>query len=174
MGASMERDLKHNFDRQESWNRTHAYAFEQEVNNRYLDDQNRRMHDDWHAGRPVVADPPLVDYSTLPPYDGSVSYPTPPLHHSQWVDPRQIQQCDATQQGGSEGGSGSGSGAFAFGEFSEMMTSIFGPPQPRLSERQKLSLAEIEIERKTWKTHTGFKFHFCWITPLLPQILIRR
>ncbi|KAI3786663.1 hypothetical protein L1987_40528 [Smallanthus sonchifolius] len=129
MGASMERALKHNSDRQESWNRTHAYAFEQEVNNRYLDDQNRRMHDDWHAGRPVVADPPLVDYSTLPPYDGSVSYPTPPLHYSQWVDPRQSQQYDATQQGGSEGGSGSGT--FAFGEFSEMMTSIFGPPQPR-------------------------------------------
>ncbi|MFS8024825.1 hypothetical protein Hanom_Chr16g01467921 [Helianthus anomalus] len=68
------------------------------MNNRYLDDQNRRMHDDWHAERPVVVDPPPVDYSTLPPYDGSVSYPTPPLHHSQWVDPRQDQQHDATQQ----------------------------------------------------------------------------
>ncbi|MFS7903394.1 hypothetical protein Hanom_Chr01g00023491 [Helianthus anomalus] len=99
MGASMERALKHSFDRQEMWNRTHAYAFEQEMNNRYLDDQARRMHDDWHAGRPVVADPPQVDYSTLPPYDGSVSYPTPPLHHSQWVDPRQGQQHHDTQQG---------------------------------------------------------------------------
>ncbi|KAJ0938286.1 hypothetical protein HanRHA438_Chr02g0048121 [Helianthus annuus] len=28
MGSSMERALKHSFDRQESWNRTHAYAFE--------------------------------------------------------------------------------------------------------------------------------------------------
>ncbi|KAJ0785652.1 hypothetical protein HanOQP8_Chr02g0045651 [Helianthus annuus] len=28
MGASIERALKHSFDRQESWNRTHAYAFE--------------------------------------------------------------------------------------------------------------------------------------------------
>ncbi|KAM0051292.1 hypothetical protein Hdeb2414_s0007g00234811 [Helianthus debilis subsp. tardiflorus] len=129
MGASMERALKHNFDRQEMWNRTHAYAFEQEMNNRYLDDQARRMYDDWHAGRPVVADPPQVDYSTLPPYDGSVSYPTPPSHHSQWVDPRQGQQHHDTQQGGDKGGSGSG--AFAFEEFSEMMTSIFGPPQPR-------------------------------------------
>ncbi|KAJ0786273.1 hypothetical protein HanOQP8_Chr02g0053451 [Helianthus annuus] len=124
MGASMERALKHSFDRQESWNRTHAYAFEQEMNNRYLDDQNRRMHDDWHARRAIVVDPPPVEYSTLPPYDGSVSYATPPLHHSQWVDPRQDQQHDATQQGES----GRGSGSFAFGEFSEMMTSIFGPP----------------------------------------------
>ncbi|KAJ0530271.1 hypothetical protein HanHA89_Chr10g0387701 [Helianthus annuus] len=96
MGASMERVLKHNFNRQEAWNHTHAYAFEQEMNNRYLDDQNRHMHADWHAGRPVVVDPPPVDYSTLPPFDGSVSYPTPPLHHSQWVDPRHGQQHDAT------------------------------------------------------------------------------
>ncbi|MFS7965621.1 hypothetical protein Hanom_Chr09g00764361 [Helianthus anomalus] len=80
------------------------------------------MHGDWHVGRPVVVDPPPVDYSSLPPYDGSVSYPTPPLHHSQWVDPRQDQQHGATQQGGS----GSGSSSFSFGEFSEMMTSIFG------------------------------------------------
>ncbi|KAJ0886655.1 hypothetical protein HanRHA438_Chr09g0381951 [Helianthus annuus] len=57
------------------------------MNNRYIDDQNRRMHDDWHAGRLVVPDPPMVDYTTLPPYDGSVSYSTPPLHHSQSVDP---------------------------------------------------------------------------------------
>ncbi|MFS8016419.1 hypothetical protein Hanom_Chr15g01368461 [Helianthus anomalus] len=28
MGASIERALKQNFDRQESWNRTHAYSFE--------------------------------------------------------------------------------------------------------------------------------------------------
>ncbi|KAJ0744041.1 hypothetical protein HanPI659440_Chr10g0382841 [Helianthus annuus] len=96
MGASMERVLKHNFNRQEAWNHTHAYAFEQEMNNRYLDDQNRHMHADWHAGRPVVVDPPPVDYSTLPPFDGSVSYPTPLLHHSQWVDPRHGQQHDAT------------------------------------------------------------------------------
>ncbi|KAJ0805316.1 hypothetical protein HanPI659440_Chr02g0048531 [Helianthus annuus] len=97
MGASMERALKHSFDRQESWNCTHAYAFEQEMNNRYNDDQNWRMHADWHAGRSVVVDPPPVDYASLPPYDGSVSYPTPPLHHSQWVDPRQDQQHGASQ-----------------------------------------------------------------------------
>ncbi|MFS7909574.1 hypothetical protein Hanom_Chr02g00096161 [Helianthus anomalus] len=57
------------------------------MNNRYLDDQNRRTLDDWQVGRSVVVDPPPVDYSTLPPCDGSISYPTPPLHHSQWVDP---------------------------------------------------------------------------------------
>ncbi|KAM0066292.1 hypothetical protein Hdeb2414_s0002g00047001 [Helianthus debilis subsp. tardiflorus] len=80
MGASMERALKHRFDRQESWNRTHAYAFEQEMNNRYIDDQNRRMHDDWHAGRPVVVDPPPVDYPSLPPYDGC----GPPTGSTTW------------------------------------------------------------------------------------------
>ncbi|KAJ0615759.1 hypothetical protein HanIR_Chr02g0082911 [Helianthus annuus] len=103
------------------------------MNNRYLDDRNLRMHDDWHAGRPVVADPPIVDYSTLPPYDGSVSYPTPPLHHSMWVDPHQSEGRQVpSQQARGEGGEGSsGSGAFGFREFSEMMTSIFGPPQPR-------------------------------------------
>ncbi|MFS7968177.1 hypothetical protein Hanom_Chr09g00794441 [Helianthus anomalus] len=41
----------------------------------------------WHARQPVFADPPIVDYPTLPPYDGSVTYPTPQLHHSQCVDP---------------------------------------------------------------------------------------
>ncbi|KAL8249514.1 hypothetical protein R6Q59_006382 [Mikania micrantha] len=129
MGASMEQALKYNFDRQELWNRTHAYAFEQEINNRYIDDQNWRMHADWHAGRPVVDDPLMVDYTTLPPYDGSMSYPAPPLHHSQWIDPRHNQQHGEIQQGRDEGESGSDS--FALGEFSEMMTSIFGPPQPR-------------------------------------------
>ncbi|MFS7905639.1 hypothetical protein Hanom_Chr01g00050041 [Helianthus anomalus] len=87
------------------------------------------MHDTWHAGQPVISDPLIVDYSTLQPYDGSVTYPTPPLHHSQWVDPhtsmgtqQAVQECDQD---------GSSSDAFGFGEFSEMMTSIFGPPQPR-------------------------------------------
>ncbi|KAJ0847101.1 hypothetical protein HanRHA438_Chr15g0732351 [Helianthus annuus] len=121
--ASIERSLKHSFDRQESWNRTLVYSREVETNNRYFDDQARRMHADWHAGRPVVEDPQHVDYASLPPYDGSVSYPTPPLHHSQWIDPRQ--QEGAQQQGGSS------SGAFGFGEWNDMMSSIFGPPGPR-------------------------------------------
>ncbi|KAJ0567044.1 hypothetical protein HanIR_Chr06g0280321 [Helianthus annuus] len=82
MSASMERALKHNFDHQESWNRAHAYSHELEMNNRYEDDQARRLHADWHVGQPVVVDPPPVDYASLPPYDGSVSYPTLPLHHS--------------------------------------------------------------------------------------------
>ncbi|KAJ0613517.1 hypothetical protein HanIR_Chr02g0052241 [Helianthus annuus] len=107
MSASMERSLKHNFDRQEAWNRTHAYYHELEMNNRYHDDQARRMHADWHTGRPVVVDPQHVDYASLPPYDGNVSHPTPPLHHSQWIDPRQ--QEGSPQQGGSS------SSAFAFG-----------------------------------------------------------
>ncbi|MFS7900974.1 hypothetical protein Hanom_Chr00s156130g01823701 [Helianthus anomalus] len=133
MGASMERLMKQNYDRQEKWNRIHSYSFEQEMNNRNIDDRNRRLHDGWHAGRLVVPDPPIMDYTTLPPYDGSVSYTTPRLHHSQWVDPhtgggRHV----PSQQSGEGGGEGSISdGAFGFGKFSEMMTSIFGPPQPR-------------------------------------------
>ncbi|KAJ0937177.1 hypothetical protein HanRHA438_Chr03g0139211 [Helianthus annuus] len=123
MSASIERSLKHSFDRHEAWNRTLAYPNELEMNNRYHDDQARRLHADWHAGRPVVVDPQHVDYASLPPYDGSVSYPTPQLHHSQWIDPRQ--QEGAPQQGGSS------SGSFAFGEWNDMMSSIFGPPQPR-------------------------------------------
>ncbi|MFS8018993.1 hypothetical protein Hanom_Chr15g01398631 [Helianthus anomalus] len=63
------------------------------------------------CGAPVVVDPPLVGYASLPPYDDSISYPTPPLHHSHWLDPRQDQQHGASQQGSS----GSGSGSFAFG-----------------------------------------------------------
>ncbi|MFS8003622.1 hypothetical protein Hanom_Chr13g01216071 [Helianthus anomalus] len=88
MVASMERALKQDYDRQEQWNRAQMYAREEEINNRYIDDRNRRMHDASHAGQPVVVDPPIVDYSTRPPYDGSASYPMPPLHHSMWVDPR--------------------------------------------------------------------------------------
>ncbi|KAM0056509.1 hypothetical protein Hdeb2414_s0006g00219181 [Helianthus debilis subsp. tardiflorus] len=128
MGASMERALKQSYDRQEQWNQAHMYAHHEEMNNRYLDDRQRRMHDQWHAGQPVVAHPPIVDYSTLPPYDGSVTYSTPPLHHSQWVDPHTM----GNQQASQEGDQGnSSSGAFGFGGFAEMMMSIFGPPQPK-------------------------------------------
>ncbi|MFS8015911.1 hypothetical protein Hanom_Chr15g01362281 [Helianthus anomalus] len=132
VSASMEQLMKQNYDRQEQWNCTRAYDFEQEMNNRYLDDRNRCMHDASHAGQPVVANPSIMDYSTLPPFDGSVSYPTTPLHHSMWVDPRQAEGMQVSSQQAGEGGDegGSSSGAFGFGEFSDMMTSIFGAPQP--------------------------------------------
>ncbi|KAJ0700209.1 hypothetical protein HanOQP8_Chr10g0365101 [Helianthus annuus] len=39
MGASMERALKQNYDRQEQWNCVHMYAHQEEMNNRYLDDR---------------------------------------------------------------------------------------------------------------------------------------
>ncbi|KAJ0881160.1 hypothetical protein HanRHA438_Chr10g0471301 [Helianthus annuus] len=123
MSASIERSLKQNFDRNEAWNHTFAYSQEVETNNRYYDDQERRMHADYHAGRPVVVDPQHVDYASLPPYDGSVSYPTPPIHHSQWIDPRQ-------QEGAQQQQGGSSSGSFAFREWNDMMSSIFGPPGP--------------------------------------------
>ncbi|MFS7938517.1 hypothetical protein Hanom_Chr05g00440631 [Helianthus anomalus] len=74
-----------------------------------------------------------MDYSTLPAYDGTVSYPTPPLHHSIWLYPCQAEGMQAPSQQVGEGGDegGSSGGAFGFGEFSDMMTSIFGPLQPR-------------------------------------------
>ncbi|KAJ0770930.1 hypothetical protein HanPI659440_Chr07g0263241 [Helianthus annuus] len=100
MGASMERALKQNYYRKEQWNHAHMYAHQEEMNNRYLDDRQRRMHDAWHSGQPVLSDPPIVDYSILPPYDSSVTYPTPPLHHSQWVDP---QMGMSHQKAGQEG-----------------------------------------------------------------------
>ncbi|KAJ0478516.1 hypothetical protein HanHA300_Chr13g0500931 [Helianthus annuus] len=129
LGASAERAIKRSYDRNEQLNRAHRYAHEEEMNNRYLDDRQRRMHDQWHAGQPVVGDPPVVDYTTLPPYDGSVSYPTPPLHHSQWVDPHAMSYQQASPS--SDQGSSSGGGAFGFGEWTDVMTSIFGPPQPK-------------------------------------------
>ncbi|KAJ0805030.1 hypothetical protein HanPI659440_Chr02g0044991 [Helianthus annuus] len=128
MGDSMERALKQSYDKNEQWNRAHMYARQEEMNNRYLDDRPRGLHDQWHAGQPLEADPPVVDYPTLPPYDGSVSYPTPPLHHSQWVDPHTMGHQQASQRG--DQGSSS-SGAFRFGEWNDMMTSIFRPPQPK-------------------------------------------
>ncbi|KAJ0613279.1 hypothetical protein HanHA300_Chr01g0036331 [Helianthus annuus] len=62
MGASMERALKQSYDRQEQCNQAHMYVHQEEMNNRYIDDRHRRMHDAWHAGQPVVADPSLLLY----------------------------------------------------------------------------------------------------------------
>ncbi|MFS8021538.1 hypothetical protein Hanom_Chr16g01428571 [Helianthus anomalus] len=86
------------------------------------------MHDQWHAGQLVVANPPIVDYSTLPPYDGSVTYPTLPLYHSQWVDLHTMGHQQTSQEGDQGNNS---SGAFGFGRFTETMTSIFGPLQAK-------------------------------------------
>ncbi|KAL9999015.1 hypothetical protein Hdeb2414_s0002g00063151 [Helianthus debilis subsp. tardiflorus] len=128
MGASVERALMQSYDPQELWNRAHLYTHQEEMKNRYLDDRQRRIQDSWHSGQLVISDPPIVDYSTLPPYDDSVTYPTPPLHHSLWVDPH---TCMGHQQAGQEGDlGGSSSRSFGFGEFAVLMTSIFGPPQP--------------------------------------------
>ncbi|MFS8006946.1 hypothetical protein Hanom_Chr14g01255201 [Helianthus anomalus] len=44
--------------------------------------------------------------TTLPPYDGSVTYPTPPLHHSTWIDPRHdhtMQEPVQQPEGGDQG-----------------------------------------------------------------------
>lgn len=125
VGASQERALKQTYDRQEVWNRAQAYAQQQEINHRYEDDRRRRMHDQWHAGQEVVPDPPIVDYTTLPPYDGSVTYPMPPLHHSEWINPRpeQLSQ-QPDQQQAQDGG-------LEFGAFQDTFNQIFGPPHPR-------------------------------------------
>ncbi|MFS7936776.1 hypothetical protein Hanom_Chr05g00419741 [Helianthus anomalus] len=129
MGASMERALKENYDWQEQWNHAHMYAHQEEMNTHYLDDRYRSLYYAWHSGQLVVSDPPIVDYPTLPPYDGSVTHPTPPLHHSQWVDPQMGMGHQQAGQEGDQGGSSSDS--FGFGEFADVMPSIFGPPQRR-------------------------------------------
>jgi hypothetical protein len=130
LGASMERAQKQMYDRMENWNRAQMYAREEEINRRYLDDLDRRRYEAWLAGRPFIHDPPRMNYANLPEFDGTVVYPTPPLHHSQWLDPHSMGGSGSSQQGGTQDDAG-GSGAFGFGEFSEMMTSIFGPPLPR-------------------------------------------
>ncbi|KAF5776609.1 putative nucleotidyltransferase, Ribonuclease H [Helianthus annuus] len=75
------------------------------------------------AGQPVVENPPHIDYTSLPPYDGSVDYPVPPVHHSEWVDPHQERAQNQEE--------GRVVGAFGFGEFVDTLTSIFGPPRHR-------------------------------------------
>jgi len=82
MGASMERALKRNNDSQIERDMAQVYAHEMEIKNCYNDDRNRRMRDDYLGGRPIIPDPPIVDYTTLSPYDGSGYYPVLPLHHS--------------------------------------------------------------------------------------------
>ncbi|KAD3640795.1 hypothetical protein E3N88_30018 [Mikania micrantha] len=55
----------------------------------YLDDQHRRMHEAWRKGEEVVPKSPAVDFSTILPFDGSINYPVPTIHHSQWLDPQE-------------------------------------------------------------------------------------
>jgi hypothetical protein len=124
MAASQERSTKRQHDEDANWHRAHAYAYQQEVNFRYEDDRHRRMHNQWLNGQEIIPDPPIVDYASLPPFDGSVTYPTPPLHHSPWIDPRQESSSSSSQQAPQDG-------AFGFGEFNDTFTQIFGPPQPR-------------------------------------------
>ncbi|MFS7964729.1 hypothetical protein Hanom_Chr08g00753781 [Helianthus anomalus] len=85
--------------------------------------RSRRLHTAWRTGQPVVENPPHIDYTSLPPYDGSVDYPVPPVHHSEWVDPHQERNQNQEE--------GRVVGAFGFGEFVDTLTSIFGPPQHR-------------------------------------------
>ncbi|KAK1421834.1 hypothetical protein QVD17_24497 [Tagetes erecta] len=136
MGASVERALKRNKDSQLDRDRAQVYAHEMEMNNCYNDDRNRRMRDDYLGGRPITPDPPIVDYTTLSPYDGSGYYHVPPLHHSQWVDPHTGQWMNyqtsgegsstQSQQAKGAGGEDEDSGAFGMGALGSVVRSIFG------------------------------------------------
>ncbi|KAF5757653.1 hypothetical protein HanXRQr2_Chr17g0829241 [Helianthus annuus] len=121
--AQLRWDAQRNYSRQELWNRIHEYTHQREINHRAEDDRQRRLHTAWRTGQPVVENPPHIDYTSLPPYDGSVDYPVPPVHHSEWVDPHQERAQNQEE--------GRVVGAFGFGEFVDTLTSIFGPPQHR-------------------------------------------
>ncbi|KAJ0925019.1 hypothetical protein HanRHA438_Chr04g0154891 [Helianthus annuus] len=121
--AQLRWDAQRNYSRQELWNRIHEYTHQREINHRAEDDRQRRLHTAWRTGQPVVENPPHIDYTSVPPYDGSVDYPVPPVHHSEWVDPHQERAQNQEE--------GRVVGAFGFGEFVDTLTSIFGPPQHR-------------------------------------------
>ncbi|KAD5318381.1 hypothetical protein E3N88_18327 [Mikania micrantha] len=122
-GELRRREAQRLYETNEQWNQLHAYNFQREINHRFEDAQMQRMHDQWHAGEPVVRHPLVIDYTSLDPYDGSVRYPQLQVHHSEWLDPYQNQQ----QQQGTKGSSSS----FSFGDMQSMMNSIFGPPHLR-------------------------------------------
>lgn len=118
------RDSQSIYDRMEMWNRVREYNFQDEVNLRRHDHDQQRLHGQWMRNEPLVPNPPYVDYSTLPPYDGENAQPTPAIHHSRWLDP--YAQSPAQDQGGQNSSS---SGAFDFAEISNTMRSIFGDPR---------------------------------------------
>ncbi|KAD6794451.1 hypothetical protein E3N88_05347 [Mikania micrantha] len=85
----------------------------------------QRMHAMWRQGEEVVVHPPYVDYSSLPPFDDSASYPVPYVYHSQWVDPYQQQ---AQSQQGQD--TSSSTGTFNFFGWMDTMKGLFGDQQP--------------------------------------------
>ncbi|KAK1422514.1 hypothetical protein QVD17_25690 [Tagetes erecta] len=113
------------YNRQEEWNRSHAFNQAWEVNLRWQDDERRRQEECWRQGTPWVENPPIVDYSTLPPYDGTIEHPVQ-THHSPWIDPIQYQQ----QQSHQQQGQGSSSDPFDTSSMSSALRSMFGDPQP--------------------------------------------
>jgi len=135
MGASMERALKRTNDSQVERDRAQVYAHEFEMNNCYIDDRNRWMRNDYLEGRQILPDPPITDYTTLPPYDGSGYYLVPPLHHSQWVDPHTGQWMNLqpggegssapSQQPEGAGNEDDGSGAFGMEALGSVVRSLF-------------------------------------------------
>ncbi|KAD6794489.1 hypothetical protein E3N88_05385 [Mikania micrantha] len=119
------RDTRSVYDRNEHEHKVHAYNEQIEINQRFLDDRQQRMHAMWRQGEEVVFHPPYVDYSSLPPFDGSASYPVPSVHHSQWVDPYQQQ---AQSQQGQD--TSSSTRTFNFSGWMDTMKGLFGDQQP--------------------------------------------
>jgi len=104
------------YNRQEEWNRSHAFNQAWETNLTWQDNGRKRQEECWRQGTPWVLNPPIVDYTTLPPYDGTVEHPVQ-THHSPWIDPSQ------------QHGQGSSSDPFDTSSMSSALRSIFGNPQ---------------------------------------------
>ncbi|KAD5961654.1 hypothetical protein E3N88_13127 [Mikania micrantha] len=77
-------------ERQESIARSNTYFAQQEINARYMDNEQIRHYEDCYAGRPYRAHPQPVDWSTSREIDRLVTqypypYPYPQTHSSSWV-----------------------------------------------------------------------------------------
>ncbi|KAD5962062.1 hypothetical protein E3N88_13535 [Mikania micrantha] len=49
-GELRRREAQRLYERNEQWNRLHAYNFEREINHQFDDAQMQHVHDEWHAG----------------------------------------------------------------------------------------------------------------------------
>jgi hypothetical protein len=73
-------------EQQRLYARAHAFMYQTEVNDRYLDNEQRRHYEDYYAGRDYAPHPAPVPWETLPRYDGGPRrYPAPETHPSRWL-----------------------------------------------------------------------------------------
>ena len=122
---------------QRHWNINREYSFQTEINRMYLDDQQRRMRNQYNAGEEVLLHVPRTDFTSLPRNTTGAYYPEPEAHHSAWIDPYQQQaqweemtRARQQQQAGQGSSSDQGGGSFGMSAFLDTMNDLFGPPNP--------------------------------------------